>query len=181
MAVEQYARQMLGVNLHEIPGLGRTAILALMSEVGESIHRFTSAKAFAKWLGFIPNNKASGGKVLSRKTGPPVRLKNKSNLPNTFRQVANSIGNMKGSNPLVNFFRRVAFKSSRTKAITATARKVAVLVYTLLTKREAYQPEKMERDKEQVKVMQIKKIRKNLHKFGISLGDLGWNVDFQAS
>ena len=59
---------MLGVNLHEIPGFGRTAILTLMSEVGESIHRFSSAKAFAKWLGFTPNNKASGGKILSRKT-----------------------------------------------------------------------------------------------------------------
>lgn len=176
LAVEQYARQMLGVNLHEIPGFGRTAILTLLSEVGESIHRFTSAKAFAKWLGFTPNNKASGGKILSRKT-----LKNKSNLPTTFRQVANSIGNMKDSNPLVNFFRRVAFKSSRKKAITATARKLAVLIYTMLKKGEAYQPEKMERDKEQVKVMQIRKIKKNLHKFDISIQDLGWNVDFKAA
>jgi len=176
VAVEQYARRLLGVNLHEIPGFGRTAILTLMSEVGESIHRFTSAKAFAKWLGFTPNNKASGGKVLSRKT-----LKNKSNLPNTFRQVANSIGNMKDSNPLVNFFKRVAFKSSRKKAITATARKVAVLIYTMLKNGEAYQPEKLERDREQLKVMQIRKIKKNLHKFGISIQDLGWNVDFKIA
>ena len=55
---------------------------------------------------------------------------------------------MKDSNPLVNFFRRVAFKSSRKKAITATARKVAVLIYTMLKNGEAYQAEKLERDKE---------------------------------
>lgn len=98
-----------------------------------------------------------------------------------FRSVANSLGNMKVSTPLVNFFKRIAFKSGRLKAITATARKLAVLVYTMLKNGESYQPEKMERDRDQLKVQQIKKIKKNLHKFGISLGDLGWSVDIQVA
>ncbi len=176
LPIEQYAHQLLGVNLNEIPGFGRDALLTFMAEVGEAIGRFTSAKAFSKWLGFTPNNKASGGKILSRKT-----LKNKSTLPNTFRMVANSIGNMKGSNPLANFFKRVAFKSSRLSAITATARKLSVVIYKMLTTGSAYEPAKMERDQAQVKVLQIKKIKKNLHKFGISIADLGWTVDSQAT
>jgi len=99
LPIEQYAHKLLGVDLSNIPGFGRDALLTFMAEVGESISEFHSAKAFAKWLGFTPNNKASDGKVLSKKT-----LKNKSTLPNTFRMVANSLGNMKQPNPIQRFF-----------------------------------------------------------------------------
>ena len=126
MPIEQYAHKLLGVDLSNIPGFGRDALLTFMAEVGESIAKFHSAKAFAKWLGFTPNNKASCGKVLSRKT-----LKNKSTLPNTFRMVANSLGNMKKPNPMTAFFQRIAYKAGRIKAITATARKLAVVVYEM--------------------------------------------------
>ncbi|MVM38894.1 IS110 family transposase [Spirosoma sp. HMF3257] len=147
---------------------GRDALLTFMAEVGESITKFHSAKAFAKWLGFTPNNKASGGKVLSRRT-----LKNRSTLPNTFRMVANSLGNMKKPNPLTAFFQRIAYKAGRIKAITATARKLAVVVYKMLTAGEAYEPIKLVRDLEQVKQQQIRQIKKKLVKFDISSQDLG--------
>jgi transposase len=169
--VEKYALQIFGVNLNEIPGFGRDALLNFIAEVGDGIHRFHSAKAFAKWLGFTPNNKASGGKILSKRT-----LKNKSPLPNNFRMVANAIGNIKTSNPLTNFFNKIAFRSSRISAVTATARKVAVIVYNMLTKKEEFQSEKIEGNKQKIKLQQIKKIKKNLHKFDISLQDLGWNM-----
>ncbi|WP_460985577.1 transposase [Spirosoma fluminis] len=87
LSIEQYAHKLLGVDLSNIPGFGRDALLTFMAEVGESISKFHSANAFAKWLGFTPNNKASGGKVLSRKT-----LKNKSTLPNTFASAIRSDG-----------------------------------------------------------------------------------------
>ena len=169
--VEKYALQIFGVNLNEIPGFGRDTLLNFIAEVGDGIHRFHSAKAFAKWLGFTPNNKASGGKILSKRT-----LKNKSPLPNNFRMVANAIGNIKTSNPLTNFFNKIAFRSSRISAVTATARKVAVIVYNMLTKKEEFQSEKVEGNKQKIKLQQIKKIKKNLHKFDISLQDLGWNM-----
>ena len=169
--VEKYALQIFGVNLNEIPGFGRDALLNFIAEVGEGIHRFHSHKAFTKWLGFTPNNKGSGGKILSKRT-----LKNKSPLPNNFRMVANAIGNIKTSNPLTNFFNKIAFRSSRISAVTATARKVAVIVYKMLTKNEEFQAEKVEGNKMKIKLQQIKKIKKNLHKFDISLQDLGWSV-----
>lgn len=166
--LEQYAHKVLGVDLSNIPGFGRDALLGLLGEVGEAIPKFHSAKAFARWLGFTPNNRSSGGKVLSKKT-----LKNKSSLPNTFRLVANSIGNMKKPNPLTSFFQRMAYKGGRTKAITATARKVAMVVYKMLTKGEAYEPSKLVRDGEELRQQQIRQIKKNLVKFGITGGDLG--------
>jgi transposase len=77
--IEIYAHKLLRVDLSNILGFGRDALLGFLGEVGEAVSRFHSAKAFAKWLGFTPNNKSSGGKVLSKKT-----LKKKSSLPNTF-------------------------------------------------------------------------------------------------
>lgn len=175
LPIEQYAHQLLGVDLSNIPGFGRDALLTFMAEVGEAITKFHSAKAFAKWLGFTPNNKASGGKVLSRKT-----LKNKSTLPNTFRMVANSLGNMKKPNPMTAFFQRIAYKAGRIKAITATARKLAVVVYKMLTTGEAYEPTKLVRDVAQVKQVQIRQIKKKLAKFGITGQELGLNLTLQA-
>ena len=54
--------------------------------------------------------------------------------------VANSLGNMKKPNPMTAFFQRIAYKAGRIKAITATARKLAVVVYKMLTTGEAYEP-----------------------------------------
>lgn len=167
MDIEKYAHQIFGVNLNDIPGFGRDAMLNFIAEVGEGIKNFHSAKAFSKWLGFTPNNKASGGKILSKRT-----LKNKSSLPNTFRMVANSIGNIKKPNPLTNFFKRIAYRSSRMKAITATARKVSVIVYKMLTNKEAFQYEKLEQNIEKIKIQQIKRIKKSMAKLEISLQDL---------
>jgi transposase len=168
LPIEKYAHKLLGVDLSNIPGFGRDALLTFMAEVGESITKFHSAKAFAKWLGFTPNNKASGGKVLSKKT-----LKNKSTLPNTFRMVANSLGNMKKPNPMTAFFQRIAYKAGRIKAITATARKLSVVVYKMLTTGQAYDPVKLVRDGEQVRQQQIRQMKKKLIKFGITGADLG--------
>jgi transposase len=176
LPIEQYAHQLLGVDLSNIPGFGRDALLTFMAEVGESITKFNSAKAFAKWFGFTPNNKASGGKVLSKKT-----LKNKSTLPNTFRMVANSLGNMKKPNPVTAFFQRIAYKAGRIKAITATARKLAVVVYKVLTTGEAYEPTKLVRDVAQAKQQQIRQIKKKLAKFGITGQKLGLTVASQAT
>lgn len=176
LPIEQYAHKLLGVDLSNIPGFGRDALLTFMAEVGEAITKFHSAKAFAKWLGFTPNNKASGGKVLSRKT-----LKNKSTLPNTFRMVANSLGNMKKPNPMTAFFQRIAYRAGRIKAITATARKVAVIVYKMLTTGEAYEPTKLVRDVAQIKQQQIRQIKKKLAKFGITGPELGLVGAFQDS
>jgi transposase len=175
LSIEQYAHKLLGVDLSNIPGFGRDALLTFMAEVGESISKFHSAKAFAKWLGFTPNNKASGGKVLSKKT-----LKNKSTLPNTFRMVANSLGNMKKPNPMTAFFQRIAYRAGRIKAITATARKLSVVVYKMLTTGEAYTPTKLVGNVALVKQQQIRQMKKKLAKFGITGQDLGLFATLEA-
>ena len=54
-----------GVDLTKIPGLGVQTVLTLVAEVGTDLSRWPTAKHFASWLGLSPQNKISGGKILS--------------------------------------------------------------------------------------------------------------------
>ena len=77
-----------GVDLLAIEGFSYSTVLTftLMSEAGNGIHKFESAKQFASWLRLAPNNKISGGKVLSNKIPKgssrlKIALRNAANLP----------------------------------------------------------------------------------------------------
>ena len=104
-----------------------------MSEVGNSIHSFPSAKQFASWLRLAPNNKISGGKVLSSNIP-----KGSNRLKIALRNAANVIGNLKDT-ALSIFFKKIAFKKGRMAAISATARKLAVIIWNMLVKKTAWQ------------------------------------------
>ena len=55
-----------GVDLMAIEGVNDATVMAFISEIGlEGIKKFESAKQFTSWLRLAPNNKISGGKVLS--------------------------------------------------------------------------------------------------------------------
>ena len=82
-----------GVDLMAIEGMSYGTVLAVMSEVGiEGIRRFKTAKHFASWLRLAPNNKISGGKILSSKVP-----KGSNRLKIALRNAANAIGNLKDS------------------------------------------------------------------------------------
>ncbi|MEB2787383.1 IS110 family transposase, partial [Algoriphagus persicinus] len=109
-----------GIDLLAIEGMSYSTVLALMSEVGlEGIRKFKTAKHFASWLRLAPNNKVSGGKVLSSKVP-----KGSNRLKIALRNAANAIGNLKDSTPLRDFFHRINFRKGRVSAISATARKL---------------------------------------------------------
>jgi len=100
-------------------------VLAINSEVGQSIDKFPTAKAFASWLRLSPNNRISGGKVLSSR----VR-KGSNRVSSALRQAAESIGKQKDA-PLYPFFQRIMYRKGRCAAIIATARKLAVIIRVL--------------------------------------------------
>ncbi|MBK7099892.1 MAG: transposase [Sphingobacteriales bacterium] len=57
------------VDLMSIEGMSHATILSIISEIGpEGFHKFEIAKHFTSWLRLAPNNKVSGGKLLSSKT-----------------------------------------------------------------------------------------------------------------
>jgi len=161
-----------GVDFMAIEGVSHATVLSIMSEIGRSgFEKFQSAKHFASWLRLAPNNKISGGKVLSNKLP-----KGSNRLKIALRQAANAIGNLKDTH-LSDFFKRVAYRRGRQAAVSATARKLAVIIWNMVTKNEPYNPPSiyMFRD-EKRKLGLIKRIRKQITKFDINLADVGFST-----
>lgn len=156
-----------GVDLLTIPGVSYSTVLTFMSEIGpEGIKKFDTAKRFASWLRLAPNNKISGGRTLSRHIP-----KGSNRLKIALRNAANAVGNLKDSD-LGRFFKKIAYRKGRQAAITATARKIAVILWHMVTKKEAYKP-KTEYVFLDEKRRAIARLRKKITKFGIDPNDLG--------
>jgi len=164
--VGYYANQMSGgVELLEINGVGAATILTLISETGFEMSKFKTAKHFASWLGFAPNRKISGGKVLSshtrKKTNP---------LAKVIRDAANAAGNSQSR--LGDCFRRLAYRKGRTVAIGAVSRKIAVIIHTMLTQGKAFCYEYAQNEALNLKNNKLKNIVKTLKKYSISMNEL---------
>lgn len=159
-----------GTDLLAIEGISYSTVLALMSEVGlEGIRKFKTAKHFASWLRLAPNNKVSGGKVLSSKVP-----KGSNRLKIALRNAANAIGNLKDSTPLRDFFHRINFRKGRVSAISATARKLAVIIWNMVVKGVPYiNPEGYLFLDQKRKLGLVKRIKKQIDKFGLTEDDLG--------
>jgi len=118
-------------------------------------------------LTLAPNNKISGGKTLSNRT-PKGSGRLKIALPNA----ANAIGNLK-EGYLASFFKRIAYKKGRQIVITATARKLAMIIWNMVTKKQAYNPPELYLFLDQKRKLGIlKRIRKKMAKFDIAPDDL---------
>jgi len=157
-----------GTDLLAIEGMSYSTVLALMSEIGvEGIRKFPTAKHFASWLRLAPNNKVSGGKVLSSKVP-----KGSNNLKISLRNAANAIGNLKDSTPLHDFFMRISFRKGRVSAISATARKLAVIIWNMVVKGVPYQnPEGYLFRDQKKKLGLLKRIQKQITKFELECTD----------
>lgn len=129
--VRAYLFGMCGVDLTRIHGIDTTTALKVISEVGTDLSRFKSAKHFASWLGLCPGTKISGGKVLS---GASKRTANRA--AQALRLAAAAL---RGSQSALGaYYRRLCARLDRPKAITATAHKLARLIYTMLTRGAQY-------------------------------------------
>jgi len=123
--VREALHAILGVDLTQIHGLGPYLALKLVGECGTNLSAWPSAKHFTSWLGLAPHNKISGGKVLSSKTR---RTSNRA--ATLLRLAAITVG--RTDTALGAFFRRLSGRVGKAKAVTATARKIAVLFYNTL-------------------------------------------------
>ncbi len=123
-----------GVDLTQLPGIGAYGALKLISEVGLDMSRWPSEKHFTSWLTLSPNAKISGGKLLSSATQPSANR-----AARYFRMAVMSLG--RTDHQLGAFYRRLAMRIGKAKAITATARKLAVLFYRTLRDKQPYRPQ----------------------------------------
>ena len=114
-----------GHNLLSLPGLGPTTVITLISECGLDMTRWPSEKHFVSWLGLSPQNKISGGKVLSSRTRQGA-----TRAGSAFWMAAVPLS--RTNTALGAFQRRLAARIGKSKALIATARKIAILYYKTL-------------------------------------------------
>ena len=154
------------VNLMAIPGVSYSTVLTIISEVGLSIYKFATAKDFASWMCVSPNNRITGGKIISS------HLRKGSNrVAAALRHAADSIGRQKDA-PLYPFFQRILHRKGRCAAIIATAHKLAVIIWNMLTKNEAYKPYDTTKIESQIREKQIKKINKLMKVFDVKISEI---------
>ncbi len=121
----------LGVDLTQIHGLGPALALKLVGECGTDLSGWPDAKHFTSWLCLAPSNKISGGKVLSTRT-----RRSGSRAAALLRLAAVTVGRTQTA--LGAFYRRLSARVGKAKAVTAAARKIAVLFYNTLRHGMAY-------------------------------------------
>lgn len=161
-----------GVDLMAIEGVSHNTVLGIMSEIGpQGFDKFPTAKHFSSWLHLSPNTKITGGKVINShlpKGGNRLKI--------ILRNAANVIGGLKDTH-LSNFFKRILYKNDRTTAISATARKLAVIIYNMVTKKQPYQPptQYLMLDQKR-KAGLVKRIKKEIAKFDLTTDDLGFKT-----
>jgi transposase len=120
-----------GMDLMKVCGLNLLSVLMLIGEIGVDMSRWRSARAFCSWLGLCPGTKISGGKVLSRRT-----RKVNNRAATILRLAAWAAG--RTDTWIGRFYRRIKAKRGAPKAVTATARKLACVIYHLLKYQEEF-------------------------------------------
>lgn len=126
-------RRICGVDLMKVCGLNLLSVLMLIAEIGVDMHQWRSAKAFSSWLGLCPGTKISGGKKLSRRSRHVV---NRASV--LLRLAALTAGQT--DTWIGRFYRRKRAHLGAPKALTATAHKLACVIYHMLKYQEEFIP-----------------------------------------
>jgi transposase len=147
---EKYSTDILGVNVTRVPGISSLTAIKLVSELGRDFPlKFPSYKHFSSWSNIAPNNKISGGKVLSSKIP-----KRKNFVGQALRVAANTLSRNKGY--LGDYFRRIQSRSGYNQAVIAVAHKLARIVYHMVKMGVEYD-ESIDRAKN-IKMLESKRI-----------------------
>jgi transposase len=146
----------------DVPGVSAITAQVILTEIGPDVSRFRNASAFASWLGLCPEKRVSGGKVLSCKT-----RKVKSRAALALRMGANSLCRAKGY--FGGFFRRMRAKLGTAQAITATAHKIARILYHVLLNKQPYTESIFHLCDEQAQFRAEKRLRKQAALLGFQV------------
>lgn len=154
--------RMSGVDLTGIDGIDTSTALKIVSETGTDMSRWKSSKHFASWLGLSPGTKISGGKVLSSATKP---VANKAAA--ALRMAAFTLFNSRSA--LGAYLRRQRSRLGAPKAITATAHKLARLIYAMLSHGAAYVDAGQEYYEQRYRLRVIHNLKRKAQELGFEL------------
>ena len=157
--------RLTGVDLLAVPGINTVTAMQLMGEIGLDMTRWNNAKQFASWLGLCPGNNVSGGKRLSGKTKP-----SNNRAAATLRMAASTL--YRSPTALGAYLRRLKAHKGPMKAITATAHKLAKIIYNMLRHGTEYMEAGQQYYEEQYRDRSIRNLKKRAAEFGLNLVEM---------
>lgn len=154
--------RLTGVDLTQIDGVNALTIQKVLSETGTDMSKWPTVKHFASWLRLCPNNKITGGKVIRTGVLPTQ------NRANTALRIAAS--SLKHSDSALGaYFRRMRARIGAPAAITATAHKLAKIIYFMLRDHKSYHDCGADYFEEQQRAIAIRNLSRKAAKLGLRL------------
>jgi transposase len=145
--------RVLGVDLTALPGFDTPTALVLLCELGPGFaEKFATAKHFASWLGLCPDNRITGGKIISSKTRAV-----KSRVATALRLSAQSL--WRAQNYFGDLYRRWKARLGNQKAVTAMAHKLARVVWHLLKFKQAFDWKVFEKEEAKMKRKKLARLQ----------------------
>jgi len=152
----------LGVDLTEIEGIDVATALVILAEIGVDVSRFPTEKHFGSWLGVSPRQYESN--KTKKKRGP---RKGKNRIAIALRMAAQGL--VKTKSPLALFYKRIKSRIGGKGAITATAHKLASLVYRMLKYGKEYVKQSLEEYERKIKDQLERSLRRKAAALGYEL------------
>lgn len=165
--VEKAAYELWGVNVMRIPGMSRGSLMRLLGELGADFtDKFPTVKHFVSWANLVPNNKISGGALLSSKVP-----KKKNPVGIVFRQAANTLKAAKC--PLGDYFRHMRAKGGYLQAMVATGKKLATIFYTMIQGKIEYDEDVYRKHRKAELQNKVLYLQKRLQRMELELVNCG--------
>lgn len=152
----------VGLDLTEVEGVSELTALTVISELGPGVSRFATVQKFCSWLGPCPNWQKTGGRVKSSRTRRGVNR-----VAQALRMAAQSLHHSRGA--LGGFLRRMKGRLGAQAAVTATAHKLARIVYLALKHGLTYVRQSQEEYEGRMKERQIKALRRKARRLGLDI------------
>ena len=163
-----------GTDLTKAHGLRVLSVLVIVSEIGTDMRRWRNAKAFSSWLGLCPNNKISGGRVLSSRTRQVVNR-----AATALRMAASGVAQTETW--LGSFYRRMRARVGPAAANTATAHKIATVVYHLLKYQQPFVDRDLALYEKRVYRTKLARLRKQAATLGYKLIEIAADQDVKCA
>jgi hypothetical protein len=163
--LQTYLSLLLGGDATSQPGLGPLLVMDIVTEVGIDLSPWATEKHFASYVTCAPKHDISGGKILSRKT-----QKSQQRVAVAFRQAAAVV--TRTDTALGAFYRRLAVRIGKGKALVATARKIACQFYRFMRYGQTYAELGVAEYEERYRRQQLRALEKRANALGYQVTPL---------
>ena len=160
--VREKLYRLVGTDITQIHGIGPFLALRLISECGTDMNKWPTEKHFTSWLTLCPGSKISGGKVMSSHS-----RKSNNRVVSHLRLAATTVG--RSDTALGAFYRRLSSRVGKAKAVTASARKIAILFYNAMKYGTKYVDPGAAYYEERYQERVLKNLRRQADKMGMTL------------